>query len=162
MRLRRRRDESVTHIEGRGLVRQRVDQEPTDTQNLARGARALDGIAEQCNTESAPLPGLIDRQAPQDGHRHRVRHVAPDALGGLAQRQCTRGQAVIADDGPLRRDDVGPRSPAELIVPGAARKPVVEGLDTATKAFDVMRLRERRGGLEGYAFQGLGAAMRRS
>ena len=62
--------------------------------------RALDGIAEQSDPESPPLPTLSDGQASEDRHRHGVRHVAPDAPGRLAQRQRARGEAVIANHRP--------------------------------------------------------------
>jgi hypothetical protein len=63
---------------------------------------------------------------------------------------------------PFNRNEIGARGAADPIGPGVANQPLVKRLDTGAETLKPMRLGERRGGLEGYAFHGLGAAIRRS
>ena len=110
----------------------------------AGGLVALDGIPQQRDPQAATLPGLIDGQSAQDRHRDRVGHVALEAAGGVVQRQCARGKAVITHHPSSFGHHIGAGSATDLIGAGAAFQPVVQGVRAAGKPVQqVFRVQQR-------------------
>jgi hypothetical protein len=75
------------------------------------------------------LQGLIDGQPSQDSHREWVRHIAFDASGGVAQRQCTGSQAVIVNNPLGFGHHIGVGGAADLVGAGAAFQTIVQACD---------------------------------
>ena len=124
--------------------------------------RAQNGVLQERGAETFALPGSIDRQPAENGHGHRIWHVAADRTRRIDKVQRSSRQAIVADDPPSVCNDICARGSADLIGARPAAQPIVKRGMSALKEVKFMRFGQKRGSCERQLRQGRGAFIKRS
>src|SRR5712664_105324 len=95
-------------------------------------------------SDALPAIALIDGKASEDGYWYRFRQVAPETAGGRRRADGAGGERIIPNDNVIGANDKTARSPADLVGPGAASEPVVEGGNARIEGSELMIVGQRR------------------
>jgi len=103
-----------------------MNQDCPDAGDLSGLDYAQDSIAKQPRANAQAMKGFIDCEAPQDDHRNRIGHVAPDSSRRPGVGDGARRERVIADDLPANTDYEGSGGSTRFIPVRTAAEPVVQ------------------------------------
>jgi hypothetical protein len=107
LKLLRRRLESEREIEGLGFRRNGVNENAANADQVGGLNDTHCSVPHQGASEAVLLEVLFDREPPQHGYRHRVRHVAAQTSRGGFDSDRARGEGVIRDDTLLFAHNIG-------------------------------------------------------
>ena len=74
-----------------------MDQQSAYPENIRCLKHSERCIPEQRTPITFPMQTMIEGEAPEDRHRDRIGHIAPEATEGLADHDTTRGKGIIAN-----------------------------------------------------------------